>query len=163
MRRIQHGLEAATADTVRQLLDGQHYAVLSTHRKGHPYCSLVAYVATPDLLHGVFATHRTTNKYANLTENPRVSLLVDDRRNTQDDIRQAVALTILGTAREVNAGERREMQSLYAARHPHLEQFALDDDCALFDVTVAEYMLVKQFEDVVVVLPHADGAASAAK
>jgi nitroimidazol reductase NimA-like FMN-containing flavoprotein (pyridoxamine 5'-phosphate oxidase superfamily) len=153
MRRVEQGLGSKTAGMLRELLEEQHYAVLSTQQKGHPYCSLVAYVPTPDLRHGLFATHRSTNKYANLTVNPHVSLLIDNRRNTPDDVDRAVAVTITGTAREVPGDGTTDLYALYVARQPHLERFAMDDDCALFNVTVDQYTLVKQFEDVVVVRP----------
>lgn len=62
---------------LRTLLTGQSLAVLATDQDGHPYSSLVGFVATETLKHILFATTRGTRKYRNMDANPRVSLLVD--------------------------------------------------------------------------------------
>ena len=88
-------------ETLRDLLMSQQLAVLATHHDGQPYASLVAFVATADLKELLFATSRNTRKFANLTRDSRVSLLVDSRSNRDADIHEAVAVTVIGTAAEV--------------------------------------------------------------
>ena len=67
--------------TVRTLLDSQIQGVLATQHQQQPYTSLMAFAVTPDLRRIVFATARATRKYANLLDNPRASLLIDNRCN----------------------------------------------------------------------------------
>ncbi|MBW1609280.1 MAG: pyridoxamine 5'-phosphate oxidase family protein [Deltaproteobacteria bacterium] len=48
---------------IRELFNDQKLAVLSTHRSGQPYASLVAFVGKEDLKEIFFVTPRTTRKY----------------------------------------------------------------------------------------------------
>jgi hypothetical protein len=45
---------------VRELLESQRLAVLSTQGQVQPYSNLVAFAATPDLKYLIFATARAT-------------------------------------------------------------------------------------------------------
>ncbi len=60
-----------------ELFRSQNLAALSTHHGGQPYASLVAFYATDDLKHIYFATPKTTRKYANLTADGRVAVMVN--------------------------------------------------------------------------------------
>jgi len=51
---------------IRKLFIDQKLAVLSTHRSGQPYASLVAFVGKEDLKEIFFVTSRSTRKHANL-------------------------------------------------------------------------------------------------
>jgi len=142
-------MQKPITDEIRDLLNGQRLAVLATSLQGHPYTTLVAFVPDPDLHRLCFATLRTTRKFANLSSDARVSLLVDNRGNTPEDFRKAVALTAFGRAREVFSEEREECLRLYLARHPSLQGFVAAPTCALFRVEVVRYILVRRFQDVV--------------
>ncbi len=83
---------------VSDLLASQKFAVLSTQEPDHPYLSLVAYAETGDLRTILFATNRATRKYGNISSKSGVALLVDNRSNEAADIREAVAVTIIGRA-----------------------------------------------------------------
>ena len=73
-------------DSLRALLDSQKLAALATHKEGQPYGSLVSFVSTEDMKQIVFATTRATRKYENLTADPRVAMLIDNRSNQASDI-----------------------------------------------------------------------------
>jgi nitroimidazol reductase NimA-like FMN-containing flavoprotein (pyridoxamine 5'-phosphate oxidase superfamily) len=134
---------------LRELFARQRLAVLSTSGEGQPYSSLVAFAPTPDLRHLLFATLRSTRKFANLMENPRVALLVDDRSNRETDLREALAVTATGQAREMTGlSERRALLAEYLTRHPSLEVFASDPNCALVSVRVEAYFVVSRFQHV---------------
>ena len=134
---------------LRDLFASQKLAVLSTRdAAGHPYASLMAFAVTEDLRHLVCATHRATRKFANLTADPRVALLIDSRSNRDADIHRAVAVTVLGEVEEVKGSERDLLLQLYLARHPHLEEFVTSPSCALLRVSVASYYLVSHFQEV---------------
>ena len=135
------------------MLQSQHLAVLSTTGAGGaPYSNLVSFAAlgTGRLL---FATTRATRKYANLTADARVALLVDSRRNEEADFHEALAATALGTAVELTGEEREKGIAAYIVKFPFLEEFARSPSCALFRVTVERYIVVTKFQNVIEVSP----------
>ena len=137
-----------TLTVVRNLLESQRLAVLSTQNHGQPYSNIIAMAATDDLRHLVFATTRATRKYANLMADSRVAVLVDNRTNTPADFAEAAALTALGQAWEVQGAERQQFLTVYLEKHPYLEEFAAGPTCALLRVKVDKYIVVCRFQEV---------------
>lgn len=133
---------------IRDLFASQRLAVLATSQEGQPYTSLVAFAFSEDLRQLFFATTRATRKFANLQADPRVSLLIDSRSNRSDDFREAVAVTALGSAREVTGLERQKLIAAYLVRHPYLEEFVRAPTCALLRIKVRRYALVSRFQNV---------------
>jgi nitroimidazol reductase NimA-like FMN-containing flavoprotein (pyridoxamine 5'-phosphate oxidase superfamily) len=133
---------------VKDLCASQRSAALATQEGGQPYLSLMAFAATPDLATIIAATDRGTRKYANLMAEPRVALLIDNRSNTPEDTREAVAVTVLGRAGEAPPNEREKFLRLFLDRHPHLDEFATSPTCALITVRVATYIVVQHFGEV---------------
>jgi len=138
---------------IRELLDSQRLAVLSTQDQIQPYSNLVAFAATPDLKCLLFATTRATRKYANLLANRRVSILIDNRSNEAADFAEAAAVTVLGQAEEMQGTELTQLLPLYLGRHPYLRDFVTSPTCALFRVSVERYILVTRFQDVREIIP----------
>jgi nitroimidazol reductase NimA-like FMN-containing flavoprotein (pyridoxamine 5'-phosphate oxidase superfamily) len=136
-------------DTLRTLLNTQPLAVLATQRGGHPYTSLVAFVASDDLRRIAFVTSRATTKYRNLTEAPDVSLLIDSRTHSVEDFTAGAAVTILGRAAEMGDEQESELLAAFLRKHPHLESFARSPSTALCGVEVETYVLVTHFQHVV--------------
>ena len=132
-----------------QLLATQRLAVLSTHNAGQPYASLISFAATPDLQQILFATTRSTRKYANLTSDSRAAMLVDNRSNEEAVIHSAMAVTAKGAVGEVSGSERRAALSLYLEKHPYLNDFVNSPSCAFLKLTVKTYYLVRRFQNVV--------------
>ena len=137
-----------TLAVIRNLLESQPLAVLSTQNHGQPYCNLIAIAATDDLKYLLFATTRATRKYANLMADSRVAVLVDNRRNEVADFTEAAALTALGKAWEVQGAERQQLLKVYLEKHPHLEAFVTGPTCALLRVKVDRYIVVTRFQEV---------------
>lgn len=133
---------------LRELFASQPLAVLSTDCNGHPYASLVAFAVSEDLRRLFFATDRNTRKFANLRSNSRVALLIDNRSNSVADFTQAVAVTVLGSCREMSGTERSDAERFYLEKHPHLEEFVSSPGCALIHVTVRSLYLVSRFQNV---------------
>ncbi|MBN1643511.1 MAG: hypothetical protein JW856_01635 [Dehalococcoidales bacterium] len=69
-----------------------------------------------------------------------VSLLIDNRINQPTDISQAIAVTVIGTARE-ETENRSSLQSVFLARHPHLEQFVDNPNNTMILVSVSQYII----------------------
>jgi nitroimidazol reductase NimA-like FMN-containing flavoprotein (pyridoxamine 5'-phosphate oxidase superfamily) len=133
---------------LKDLFASQRLGVLATYGEGQPYSSLVAFVATNDLKYLVFATTRATRKYANLSAESRVALLVDNRSNQDTDFHRAIAVTALGNAKEVKETERDRFLRLYLAKHPYLEEFVNAPTCALLKMSVDRYYMVNRFQNV---------------
>jgi len=135
-------------DLIRNLLESQKLAVLSTQDHGQPYSNIVAMAATADLKYLLFATTRATRKYANLMADPRVAVLVDNRRNDPGDFTEAAALTALGKVWELQGGDRQQFLEVYLKKHPYLKDFVASPTCALLRVKVDRYILVTRFQEV---------------
>ena len=105
--------------------------MLATQHQLQPYTSLMAFAVTKDCRHIVFVTARATQKYANLMANTRASLLIDTRCNNATDYSKAVAISVQGVTRQLDAKQRAVQLPLYLSKHPHLRDFATDAACAL--------------------------------
>ncbi len=131
--------------TLKVILDDQRLAVLSTRDGNQPYCNLVCFNATDNLQCLVFATPRSTRKYANLSAEFRVAMLVDDRANEAADTDKATAVTAIGMARELSGQEKVDLLGRYIDKHPQLKAFASSSDTALFKIEVDRY-IVSRFQ-----------------
>jgi len=147
---------AEMKEIVQSLLTSQRLAVLSTlmsDQLGRPYSNLIAFAATDDLKEILFATTRATRKFANLTAEPRVSLLMDNRSNQETDFGEASAVTVLGTAEEALDSDREKYLQLYLKKHPYLEEFVTAPTCALIWVKVEKFIMVTRFQEVQEIYP----------
>jgi len=133
---------------LEELLKSQKLAVLATHNQGQPYGSLVSFAATKDLKQILFATTRSTRKYANLKEDTRVAMVIDSRENTERDLHKAIAVTVTGKAEETGPGEEEVYLNIYLEKHPYLKDFVKSPTCALLRVKVDTYYLVRRFQEV---------------
>ena len=135
-------------ESLEKVLREQKFAVLATDKARQPYGSLVAFVASEDFSSLFFATMRETSKFKNMTGNPRVALLADDRMNRGSDLKDAVAVTAVGEAREIGGPERASAVPAYLSKHPDLKGFIEDPRCALMKVSVSKYVIVSAFQNV---------------
>jgi len=141
---------ARLKDEIAALFAAQKLAVLSTQNaEGFAYASLIAFAASADLQTIVLATSRATRKFDNIQNNPRVSLLIDDRSNQEKDFHDAKAVTVMGVAAEVASdADRSSLASLYLAKHPYLDDFLRSPTTAFIKVAVLRYYLVSRFQEV---------------
>jgi len=133
---------------LRELLGGQKLAVLSTHHGGQPYASLVAFAFSDDLGSLYFVTPRTTRKFRNLQRDCRMALLITSSTNKETDFHEAMAVTVVGSAGEIQGPDKEAALDHYIARHPYLEDFARSPSCAFVRVCVHTYILVKNLQHV---------------
>lgn len=134
----------------RALLAKRGLAVLATVRSSVPHQGLVAVAAAEDLKYILFASPVYTRKYENISKNSAVSLLLDDRSNSELDFMQCTALSIKGDAEVVqdDTEEAERYRTIYLGRHPYLESFVSSPSSALFRVKVSTYSLVSTFQRV---------------
>ncbi len=145
---------AKGTQTLKKLFESQKLAVLATQDRGQPHTSLVAFAATDDLKHLVFATARATRKFTHITADARVAMLVDDRSDHDPGFQKTVAVTAVGKGSEAGGDRRRSFVDLYLNRHPHLKEFIESPDCAIVDVSVETYYLVSSFQEVTELRPE---------
>lgn len=141
-------LETEIQEEIRILLDSQQLAVLSTQREGQPYSSLMAFAFTSDLANIVVATGKSTRKYQNLLQESRVSLLFDNRSNSENDFHAAMAVTVLGIAQVIAESEQPAYERLYLQRHPYLKNFLASPTTAFLKILVSHYVVVSRFQNV---------------
>ncbi len=134
---------------VKALFRSQRLAVLATSGGSQPHTSLVACSSTDDLRFLIFATDRATRKYLNIQANPRVSLLVDNRANSEEDFVEAIAVTVFGEALEAFNEERTRCVELLLEKHPALKEFLNQPATAVLRIRVERYQIVSRFQNVV--------------
>jgi nitroimidazol reductase NimA-like FMN-containing flavoprotein (pyridoxamine 5'-phosphate oxidase superfamily) len=134
---------------VRGLFETQAFGVLATRDVEQPYTALVAFSATRDMRRLLFATERSTTKFANVKQHPHVSMLIDNRTNHPRDFSQATAVTVLGEASEVPNSHRDGLLQLHIIKHPYLEAFIRAPSSALMELSIHKIILVTRFQRVV--------------
>ncbi|MBN2014732.1 MAG: pyridoxamine 5'-phosphate oxidase family protein [Candidatus Altiarchaeota archaeon] len=140
-------MEDDIKNRINEVLTEQKLGVLSTEYEGQPYASLVAFASTPDLRSLLFATDRVTRKYQNISVNPMVALLVDNRSNNSSDFSKAVAVTASGRAIEVSEKDR-ELSNGFLLKHPALSGFLSNSATALMKIDVENYVVVEGLKKV---------------
>ena len=137
-----------TQEKLTQLFDSQLIAVLGTSSDDDPYTCLVGFKFTSDLTNVIFATMRNRLKYRQISSNPRVSLIIDDRKNSPEDFSHATSVTIVGTAIDTEEPERAKLADTLVEKHPFLIDFVKDPNCAIMKVMVEKMYIVGDFERV---------------
>jgi len=140
--------ETSITKAVQRLFAKQRLACLATSKSKKPHTSLVAFAATDDLKTILFATTRSSKKYAYLRANDRVSMLIDDRTNRITDFKKGIAVTVIGRAKELGAHRKNNYLKLYVKQHPYLEEFVESEHSSLFGVEVETYRVVTRFQQV---------------
>jgi len=131
---------------MKQLVRDKNICVLATLAGRKPYCSLMAYAANEDGTEIYMATHRSTQKFRNLSENPAVSLMIDTREDAPRS--QAKALTVEGTCARIEDPAKRQLaQSRLLSLHPHLEDFLAHVDNEILCVRIRSLLLLKGLKD----------------
>ena len=138
---------------INSLMESQRFAALATADQEQPYLFLMAFASTGDLTKIVLVTERDTLKYTHLKSNRRVALLIDSRENRGEDTQEAVAITIIGEAGGIGEHEVEDLRALYLAKHPYLAEFVKSSSCAIVQVRVRSYQVVRKFQEVVVWSP----------
>jgi general stress protein 26 len=139
---------------LNKLLQTQRLAVLATQGDDGPYTSLMAIASTDDLKHLIFAAERASRKFANIMQNPRVALLIDDRTADSSDFRSNIAVTAVGKAAEMVGIENEHLQEVFLTKHPDLKKFVEEPACALLACAVERYYIVSNFREVIEFRPE---------
>jgi len=133
---------------IEDVFQANNLAVLATEGDGQPHASLVAITPIDGFVHLIFATYRSTRKYNNLINNGKVAILFENRNINNLNQQEITALTAFGYAREINIDEYAMAMQTHVLKHPAQAKFLLSADCAIFQVVVDAYQLVKGIDDV---------------
>lgn len=134
---------------LKTFFESQPLAVLATQDGTAPYASLVAFASNEKLTYLLFATPKATRKYSNMQANPAVALLIDNRKNTKEDIQEATTVTARGKVEQVEDFERSIMGKIYLMRHPYLADFLNSPKTAFLKIRIERYTVVTHFQHVV--------------
>jgi nitroimidazol reductase NimA-like FMN-containing flavoprotein (pyridoxamine 5'-phosphate oxidase superfamily) len=127
---------------MKKLVKEKNICVLATIAGNKPYCSLMAYATNEDCTEIYMATHRSTQKFRNLTENPAVSLMIDTREARPRS--QARALTVNGLCALIADGPKKEqVQSKLTTDHPHLRDFVNHPENEILWVRIQSFLLLQ--------------------
>lgn len=134
---------------LKYLNEKERYAVLATDSDGQPFTSLIAYALTDDLKGVIFATPKNTSKYKNILQNPRVSVLIDSRWNSNCDYLNTESVTIIGAAHPLRKSRKRtELSSVLMKKHSELTTFIKSSTTAIVFIDVALYVHVGRFQSI---------------
>jgi nitroimidazol reductase NimA-like FMN-containing flavoprotein (pyridoxamine 5'-phosphate oxidase superfamily) len=147
---LNHAKENSLFATLEPF-DGLRFAVLATSDKGRPYASLIAFALTHDRGTLIFVTPKSTRKYRNLIGQQSVSVLIDNRSQTPEDLSNAEAATLVGTAGFVTTSAKKtEYREIFIKKHPRLASFVDDPENELVAVTIEQVVHVQRFLNVTV-------------
>jgi len=136
---------------LKKFLKSQQLAVLATQNKNNiPYTNLIAFSQTNKEKELLFGTLRNTSKYLNIISNNKVSILFDNRENSVSDFQNAITITAIGTAHEV---DKKQYQDNFLAKHPNLSNFIQNTECALMMINVEIYILIENFQEKTIIKP----------
>ena len=140
--------EISLERNLRKLFSSQKLGVLATQQKKRPYTSLIAFACSDDMHNIVFATPKTTRKFANIISNSSVSFFVDNRSNKAADFGKAIGVTVLGSVRQISKNRNSTLMKLYLKKHPQLKSFVRSPSCALVCIDVDSFYIVQRFQNV---------------
>jgi nitroimidazol reductase NimA-like FMN-containing flavoprotein (pyridoxamine 5'-phosphate oxidase superfamily) len=131
---------------MKALAREKRICVLATVAGRKPHCSLMAYVTDENCTEMYLVTHKNTNKYKNLMENPSVSLLVDTREISPRS--KAKALTVAGVCAAIeNEEKRNKVQAELLAVHPHLAEFINHSEAEILCVQIHSFLLLNGLQE----------------
>ena len=138
LRRILH-----------DLMTTQNFGVLCTQNQGQPYGSLMCFATSDDLARVWFATERNTRKFKHMHAENRVAFLVENTGNSPSDTFEAVVATATGRASELDGVEKSAALERYLVKNPQLTEFVASPSCALFQLGVDVFQVVRKFQEAV--------------
>ncbi len=123
----------------------QKYAVIATNNDNIPYTNIVAFAPSQGLGNIFFATKSDSTKYFNLLNNPCVSILIDNRKNLDSDIKNARAVSAEAEAKVIMQ-DIKKFKELLKKTHPELADFLNEPNCELFMLEIKKYFYVDNFD-----------------
>lgn len=128
-------------EQMKDLAKQNNLCVMATITDHKPYCSLMAYVTNDDCTEIYMVTHRQTQKYQNLMENPAVSLLIDTRDTSPRS--QARAMTVEGVYQKIkNLDKENKVRQKLLSVHPHFSEFLEHPEAEVLRIKIISFLLL---------------------
>lgn len=136
-------------EKMKEIIKSNDLCVLATASEGKPHCSLMSYISDEEGKEIYLISNVQTKKYANLMENPEVSLLIDTREEERGEKRIDIkALTVSGEFQAINdPGKKDFIRSEFLKKHPHLSDFLKDPDAEIFSIRIKSFQLLDGVKD----------------
>jgi len=135
---------------VARLLKNQKFAVLTSNRIDQPYPSLICFIEDPFLKKILFFTSKETQKYKNLINNPKASIIFDNRTDINGIIQDGIAITAFGKVKPIsNENENRfnEIKTHFKNKYPDLEKFLNSSNTIPMFFEIEFFSIVSEFEN----------------
>jgi len=132
-------------ENIKNLFREQRFAVIATQGKNEPYTNLVSFLAGKDFKKIYFPTSKKSKKYENISKYPGISMLVDNRDNKPEDIKNAIAVNVFGKSKET---KNKEIIDNFLIKHPYLKDFINSPDCTMIQIDVEKCIAVDNFQNV---------------
>jgi len=133
---------------ISRILDQQIQCVLATMKGNQPYQHMMAFASSEDISRIYLATYKDTRKYRNMTTNPCVSLLWDNRSGSADDHVDGLSLIASGRAELVAIDSTNNVSEILLKRNPALKVLLEDKSCRLFVIMIEDYQWTKGYQEV---------------
>lgn len=127
-------------EMIEDLIRAHDTCVLSTMGPDGPHASLMSYAPAPDAGSLFLITARQTRKFRNMIFCPRVSILIDTRR--EDRPGEEKALTLSGVACPLAQDEAQAARASLLSRHPRLAEFTDTPDTVCLEVSFRSAQLL---------------------
>jgi general stress protein 26 len=128
---------------MKAFLKERDLCVLATCADGKPHCSLMAYITDEAAETVYMTTLRDTQKFKNVSENPQVSLLVDDRGG-EGRRGETQALTVSGTFCPMEELVAREaILARMAQKHGHLDRLLQHPEVEVLRIRLESFLLLQ--------------------
>jgi len=136
-------------EKMKDIVKENDLCVLATVSEGRPHCSLMSYISDEEGHEVYLISHKQTKKYANLMENPTVSLLIDTREEEKGKRRVYIkALTVSGEFQTIkDPGKKDIIRAKFLKRHPHLADFLNDPGTEIFSIRIKSFQLLDGVKD----------------
>lgn len=131
----------------RQLAKNQPLAVLATSNNNKPHATLVAHKTNLSKKESFFVTTTRSRKAKNIEKNPQVSLFIDNRKNSYEDFKETIGITLTGRAKIT----KNKREAFFLQKHPYLKDFVNSQSTSLFRLEIEKIEVVTNFQKVFVV------------
>lgn len=127
---------------ILEIITSGRNCVLATCAEDRPHTSLMNYLVSPDGLTFFLMTSRRSRKYRNISQNPRVSLMIDTRVGAGPD-EKVRAVTVSGVRIPWPEDEDQdEILRRLSAAQSDLKELALDPELEVFVVRAESFLLL---------------------
>lgn len=137
----------AFPEEITIMLSQHRFGVLATYGGEYPYTSLISLAFSNDFRYLIFPTLRETRKFANLSHETRVSVLLDNR-SSEKCPEKLYAITILGLGTETDPAMHATYRELFLQRHPQLNEFLALPQTALIQIAIKKVILVEELQKI---------------